>query len=40
MPHWLRQLIEADAEATRLSPSQVLQDVVKAWVERRHQSKS
>jgi hypothetical protein len=36
MPRWLRQIIEAEAEATRLSPSQVLQDVVKAWVERRH----
>jgi hypothetical protein len=35
MPRWLRQIIEAEAEATRLSPSQVLQDVVKAWVERR-----
>jgi hypothetical protein len=36
MPRWLRQIIEAEAEATRLSPSQVLQDVVKAWVEQRH----
>jgi hypothetical protein len=32
MPRWLRQLVEA--EATRPSPSQVLQDVVKAWAER------
>jgi hypothetical protein len=30
MPRWLRQIVEAEAEATRLSPSQVLQDVVKA----------
>jgi hypothetical protein len=35
MPRWLRRLIEAEAAATRLSPSQVLQDVVKAWVESR-----
>jgi hypothetical protein len=32
-PRWLRRLIEAEAAATRLSPSQVLQDVVKAWAE-------
>jgi hypothetical protein len=37
MPRWLRQLVEAEAEATRLSPSQVLQDVVKAWAEQRQQ---
>jgi hypothetical protein len=40
MPRWLRQIIEAEAEATRLSPSQVLQDVVKAWVARRHQEEN
>ena len=39
MPRWLRRLIEAEAAETRLSPSQVLQDVVKAWVERRHQER-
>jgi hypothetical protein len=37
MPRWLRRLVEAEAAATRLSPSQVLQDVVKAWAERRDQ---
>jgi hypothetical protein len=37
MPRWLRQLVEAEATATRLSPSQVLQDLVKAWAEQRHQ---
>jgi hypothetical protein len=37
MPRWLRRLIEAEAAETRLSPSQVLQDVIKAWVARRHQ---
>jgi DNA-binding transcriptional MocR family regulator len=37
MPRWLRQIIEAEAQATRLSPSQVLQDMVKAWVEQRRQ---
>jgi hypothetical protein len=37
MPRWLRQIVEAEAAATRLSPSQVLQDVVKAWAERRHE---
>jgi hypothetical protein len=37
MPRWLRQMIEAETEATRLSPSQVLQDVVKAWAEQRQQ---
>jgi hypothetical protein len=35
MPRWLRQIVEAEAQATRLSPSQVLQDVVKAWAEQR-----
>jgi hypothetical protein len=39
MPRWLRRLIEAEAAATRLSPSQVLQDVVKAWVEQRQQGR-
>jgi hypothetical protein len=33
MPRWLRRLIEAGAAATRLSPSQVLQDVVRQWGE-------
>jgi hypothetical protein len=37
MPRWLRQLIEAEATATRMSPSQVLQDVVKAWAEQLQQ---
>ena len=37
MPRWLRQIVEA--EATRLSPSPVLQDEVKAWVEQRQQGK-
>ena len=37
MPRWLRRLIEVEAATTRLSPSQVLQDVVKAWVEQRQQ---
>jgi hypothetical protein len=40
MPRWLRRLIETEAAATRLSPSQVLQDVVKAWAERRHQEEA
>jgi hypothetical protein len=35
MPRWLRRLIEAEAAATRRSPSQVLQDMVKAWAESR-----
>jgi hypothetical protein len=37
MPRWLRRLIEAEAAATRLSPSQVLQDVMKAWAEQHQQ---
>lgn len=37
MPRWLRRLVEAEAAATRLSPSQVLQDVVKAWAEQLQQ---
>jgi hypothetical protein len=37
MPRWLRRRVEAEADATRLSPRQVLQDVVKAWVEQRQQ---
>ena len=36
MPRWLRQIVEAEAEATRLSASQVLQDLVKAWAEQRY----
>jgi hypothetical protein len=36
MPRWLRQIVEAEATATRLSPSQVLQDVVRAWAEQHH----
>jgi hypothetical protein len=35
MPRWLRRLVEAEAAAAHLSPSQVLQDVVKAWAEQR-----
>ena len=35
MPRWLRRRIEAEAQASRLSPSQVLQDIVKAWTESR-----
>lgn len=35
MPRWLRRLVEAEAAGTRLSPSQVPQDVVKAWAEQR-----
>jgi hypothetical protein len=34
---WLRQIVEAEAQASRLSPSQLLQDVVKAWAEQRQQ---
>jgi hypothetical protein len=37
MPRWLRRLVEQEAAAARLSPSQVLQDVVKAWAEGRQQ---
>lgn len=37
MPRWLRHLVEQEAAAARLSPSQVLQDVVRQWVERRQQ---
>jgi hypothetical protein len=40
MPRWLRQIVEAEAQAARLSPSQLLQDVVKAWAEQRQQGKS
>jgi hypothetical protein len=36
-PRWLRQLVEAEAAATRLSPSQLLQDIVKAWAEGHHE---
>jgi hypothetical protein len=37
MPRWLRQMVEEEAAVTRLSPSQVLQDMVKVWAEQRQQ---
>jgi hypothetical protein len=37
MPRWLRRLVEQEAAAARLSPSQLLQDVVRAWAEGRQQ---